>query len=272
MTRSHGADQMELTIVGCSGSTSGPESAASCYLVRAPYRGRTFSLVLDLGPGAFGALYRYLDPSEVDAIGLSHLHPDHCLDMCAFYVAARYSPSAPWPRIGVFGPAGTASRIGRAYEVRTQDGALSEPSPAITGHFEYHDWGPEQQIGPFDVRTALVDHPVEAYAIRVEERGGSGGSLVFSGDTGPCDSLTKLAVGADLLLAESAFLERGDNPAGVHMSGRDAAETGAAAGVSAIILTHIPPWHDRLQVLAEATPHFEGPVMLAESGAHWTIG
>ena len=95
---------MKLTIVGCSGSLSGPDSAASSYLVQAPYQDRTFSLLLDCGPGAMGALYRYLDPREVDAIALSHLHADHCLDLCGYYVAARYSPTAPWPRRPVYGP------------------------------------------------------------------------------------------------------------------------------------------------------------------------
>jgi ribonuclease BN (tRNA processing enzyme) len=61
----------------------GPESAASCYLVQAPFQGRTFSLILDLGLGAVGSLHRYLDPGKVDAFALSHLHPDHCLDLCA---------------------------------------------------------------------------------------------------------------------------------------------------------------------------------------------
>ena len=86
---------MKLTIVGCSGSLSGPDSPASSYLVQAPYQDRMFSLLLDCGPGAMGALYRYLDPREVDAIALSHLHADHCLDLCGYYVAACYSPSAP---------------------------------------------------------------------------------------------------------------------------------------------------------------------------------
>ncbi|MFP5282698.1 MAG: MBL fold metallo-hydrolase, partial [Actinomycetes bacterium] len=109
---------MELTVVGCSGSVSGPTSPASAYLISAPYEGRAFSLLLDLGPGAFGALWNYLDPAEVDAVGLSHLHPDHCLDLCAFYVAARYSPSAPWPQIPLYGPPGSLARLARAYEVK----------------------------------------------------------------------------------------------------------------------------------------------------------
>lgn len=263
---------MKLTVVGCSGSMSGPESPASSYLVQAPYRGRTFSLVLDLGPGAAGALFRYLDPREVDAIGLSHLHPDHCLDLCAFYVAATYSPSAPWPRIDVHGPAGTRDRIVRAYDPAGPGLTTPEPGPGIGANFDYRDWRPEQRIGPFVVRTARVAHTVEAYAVRVTEDVPDGGSLVFTGDTGPCAALVELARGADLLLAEAAFLDRPGNPPGLHLSGRDAAAAAAAAGVGALVLTHIPPWHDRDQVLAEAVPYVDVPVELAAPGASWTIG
>ena len=116
---------MQLTIVGASGSVSGPVSPASSYLVQAPHEGRMFSLLLDLGPGSFGALYRYLDPSDVDAVALSHLHPDHCVDLCGLYVAGRYAPSAPWRRIPVYGPVGTPERLQRAYEV----GGVCEPGP-----------------------------------------------------------------------------------------------------------------------------------------------
>jgi ribonuclease BN (tRNA processing enzyme) len=263
---------MKLTVVGCSGSVSGPDSAASSYLVQAPYEGRTFSLLLDCGPGALGALYRHLDPAEVDAFGLSHLHPDHCLDLCAYYVAARYSPTAPWPTRPLYGPTGTAQRLGRAYDVPPRDGVPGEPGTPITEHFEHHDWEPEQVIGPFTVRTVPVDHPVEAYAIRVAENVTDGGTLVFSGDTGPCDALVELARDVDLLLVESAFRDQPGNPAGLHLCSREAAQIGQQAGVGAVVLTHIPPWHDRVDTLAEATPHFAGPVSLAVAGATWTIG
>ena len=263
---------MQLTVVGCSGSTSGPESPASCYLLQAPHRGRVFSLVLDLGPGAFGALHRYVDPRIVDAYGLSHLHPDHCLDLCAAYVAARYSPTAPWPRQPVYAPAGAGDRLARAYDVAAVDGGAGEAGPGIAAQFDYREWSPTQQIGPFEVSTVRVAHPVEAYAVRVEERTPGGGSLVFSGDTGPCEDLVELARGVDLLLVESAFLAGPDLPAGVHLTGAQAAAAGARAGVGTVLLTHIPPWHDPVRVLTEATPHFPGPVALATSGATWTIG
>jgi ribonuclease BN (tRNA processing enzyme) len=263
---------MELTVVGCSGSVSGPESPASCYLVQAGHRGRTFSLLLDIGPGAYGALTTYLDPREVDAVGLSHLHPDHCLDLCALYVAARYSATAPWPAQLVYGPATTAERIQRAYDVADAAGRASEAGPGIQEHFDFRTWQPAQQIGPFLVSTTRVQHPVEAYAIKVEDSGPGGGTLVFSGDTGPCQPLVDLARGSDLLLVEAAFVEGPGNPAGLHLTGRQAAEAGAAAGVGTVVLTHIPPWHDRDRVLTEATPYFAGPVQLATGGSHWVIG
>jgi ribonuclease BN (tRNA processing enzyme) len=261
---------MELVVVGCSGSVSGPESAASSYLVQAPYQGRTFSMVLDLGPGALGALYRYLDPREVDAIGFSHLHPDHCLDACAYYVAAKYSPGSSWNHTQIFGPPGTAERLARAYEVAPAEGKAPDSGPGIADHFRYVDWQPEQTVGPFHVRTALVDHPVPAYAIRLDAA--DGGSLVFSGDTGPCQALIDLAVGADLLLVEAAFVARPDNPPHLHLTGAEAAATGATAGVGAVMLTHIPPWHDPAQVFAEARPHFDGDLSLDTPGARRTIG
>lgn len=257
--------------MGCSGSVSGPESPASSYLVQAPYEGRTFTLVLDLGPGATGALFGYLDPREVDVVALTHVHPDHCLDLCGLYVAARYSSTAPWPGVPVLGPPGTRERIARAYDATAPGVQNPEPGPGIADHFDYRDWRPEQRVGPFVVWTARVDHPVETYAVRVTEDVPGGGSLVYSGDTGPCDALVELARGADLLLAEAAFLDRPGNPSGLHLSGRDAAEAATAAGVGRLVLTHIPPWHDREQVLAEALPHFDQPIELARSGGTWSV-
>jgi len=243
---------MELIVVGCSGSVSGPASPASAYLVQAPYEGRTFTLLLDLGPGAFGALYSYLDPAEVDAVALSHLHPDHCLDLCGFFVAARYSPSAPWARRPLYGPPGTQSRLARAYQVPGD-----EEDPRLGETFDFRDWQPEQGVGPFTVGTAPMDHLVEAVAIRVTERR-SGASLVYSGDTGPCPALVDLARGADLLLAEAAHPDVPGLPGGLHLTGRQAGEHAAAAGVGRLLLTHVPAWVDAEGQLASARTAFPG--------------
>jgi ribonuclease BN (tRNA processing enzyme) len=82
---------VRLTVIGCSGSFPGPDSPASCYLVESG----GFRLLLDLGNGALGALQRHVGLYDIDAVCLSHLHADHCLDLCAYYVARTFHPDGP---------------------------------------------------------------------------------------------------------------------------------------------------------------------------------
>jgi ribonuclease BN (tRNA processing enzyme) len=256
---------VRLTIVGCSGSVSGPASPASCYLVQSD----GFNLVLDLGPGSFGALHNHLDPATIGAVALSHLHPDHCLDLCALYVAARYSPQAPYPRIPVHGPPGTRDRIARAYVAPEAPGILPERID-LEQVFDFQDWRADQTVGPFTLSTTRVPHPTPAYAVRVTETS-TGASLTYSGDNGPNDALVGLAADTDLLLVEAAFMDAPDNPPDVHLSGPQAARIGARAGAGTVVITHVPPWHDPRAVLAEARPHYSGPLETAVAGQVWTI-
>ncbi|MDQ4093197.1 MAG: MBL fold metallo-hydrolase, partial [Actinomycetota bacterium] len=124
------------------------------------------------------------------------------------------------------------------------------------------------QIGRLEVRAAPVEHSCEAYALRISY---AGSTLVYSGDTGPCRQLVELAAGADVLLAEASWPDRPNNPRGVHLSGRDAGEAAAAAGVDRLLITHVPPWTDAEQVLSEAKVAFDGPTELVQPGAHYEI-
>ena len=72
-------------------------------------------------------------------------------------------------------------------------------APPIDEHFDWLTWQPSQRVGPFTVRTVRVDHPVEAYAIRVEEDIPGGGAMVYSGDTGPSEALVQIADGVELV-------------------------------------------------------------------------
>ncbi len=107
---------MRLTIVGCSGSFPGPDSPASCYLVEADDdSGRTWRVLLDLGNGSLGPLQRHVDLADLDALLISHLHPDHYMDACGLYVARRYHPAgAVGPALPVYGPTGIACPAGPA--------------------------------------------------------------------------------------------------------------------------------------------------------------
>jgi len=249
---------VRLTVIGCSGSFPGPDSPASSYLVE--HEG--FRLVLDLGNGALGPLQRYCDLSAVGAVCLSHLHADHCLDLCGYWVAQTYGPDGPGPRIPVCGPAGTAGRMAQAYGL--------DEHPGMTGAFDFGTLEPgTREIGPFRVTLAHMNHPVETFGFRIEA---GGRVLAYSADTGESAALVDLARGADLMLCEASFTSGPDLPAGLHLTARQAAEHAARAGAGRLILTHLVPWNDRQRTLEEAAPHFAGPLSLATSGLVVDLG
>ena len=243
---------MRLTVIGCSGSFPGPDSPGSCYLVEAD----GFRLLLDLGNGALGVLQRYCGLYDVDAVCLSHLHADHCLDLCSYTVARLYAAGGAQPPIPVYGPPGTAERMTRAYSM--------EPGPEVRAAFDFRTLAAESRgIGPFAVTTDHVNHPVETFGFRFEH---GGHSLVYSADTGEAPALENLARDADLLLCEASFLDGPDLPPDLHLTGRQAGEHAKRAGVGSLLLTHLVPWNDRDASMAEASAAFDGPVTLAVSG------
>jgi len=249
---------MKLTVVGCSGSFPGPHSAASCYLVE--HDG--YHLVLDLGSGALGPLQRHVDLDDVDAVWVSHLHADHCADLCGFYVARKYCPT-PLARaqLPVFGPPATRQLIAGAY------GGISEEH--LSQVFAFHTVTPGQRtIGPFTVTAARTAHPVECYAVRLEA---GGRVLVYTGDTGPSQAVQDLAAGADLLVAEASFVTGAVNPADLHLTGAQAGALARTAGAGRLVVTHVPPWYDPEQARSEAAASFGGPVDLAVSSATYQL-
>lgn len=251
---------MRVTVVGCSGSFAGPRSPASSYLVQHEAEGRTWHLLLDLGSGALGALQRHLSPDVLDAVVLSHLHPDHCVDLCGLYVSRRYRPAGPLPhRLPVHGPAGTAERVSMMYHGLEPGGMQAQFDFQVVA-----DAVP-LTVGPFTVTPYVVNHPVEAYGYRVE----AGGSvLAFSGDTDDCDNLTPLLAGADLALLDSAFVDGRDHTPDIHLSGSRAAGAAVrAGGVRRLVLTHLPSWNDPEVCRAQAAAVWPGDVELARADA-----
>ena len=246
---------MRMTVIGCSGSYPGPDSTASCYLLEAEHDDRTWRVLLELGNGALGQLHNYIDPLTVDAVLVSHLHSDHCLDLCGFYVMRKYHPKGPQPRIPVWGPPDTADRMARAYDLPLDPGMREE--------FDFLTYDGTVELGPFVVEPIRVAHPVPAYGLRITA---DGVTLGYSGDTGPCPGLDEVARDADLLLAEASFRRGDDNPPDLHLTGSDCGETATRVGVRRLLLTHVPPWHDAEDSLAEARSTYDGPIALARTG------
>ena len=80
-------------------------------------------------------------------------------------------------------------------------------------------------------------------------------------------ALPKLARDADLFLCEASWPSVPTPPQGIHLTGREAGEHAAAAGVRKLLLTHLMPFHDPNAMLAEAKETFDGDLELAHVGA-----
>jgi ribonuclease BN (tRNA processing enzyme) len=251
---------MRITVIGCSGSYPGPDSPASCYLLEADDDTRTWRVLLELGNGALGALHNYIDPLSVDGVLISHLHPDHYMDLCGYYVMRRYGPKGPRPPIPVWGPAGIANRMAHAYDLPLD--------PGMREDFDFAEYAGKFDLGPFTVEPIEVDHPVPAYGLRISAGGATFG---YSGDTGPCEGLDRVAADVPLLIAEASFRAADDNPPHLHLTGTDCGDVANRMGVGRLVLTHVPPWFDRELAMAEAAGAFSGEIALARPGAVYEL-
>jgi ribonuclease BN (tRNA processing enzyme) len=252
---------VRITVLGCSGSVVGPDSPASGYLLTAP---DTPPLVLDFGGGVLGVLQKHVDPALVHVL-LSHLHADHCLDLPGLFVWRRYHPSPPAGRALMYGPSDTWSRLGAASS--PQGGEIDD----FTDIFDIHHWVDNEPVtfGALTVLPRLVSHPTESYGLRITDP--TGATLVYSGDTGSCDAVVDLARDADTFLCEASWTHAPDRPPDLHLSGTEAGQIAAKAGVAELLLTHIPPWTSREDVISEAKAEFDGPVHAVVSGERFDI-
>ncbi|MGP3983353.1 MBL fold metallo-hydrolase [Streptomyces sp. KR80] len=250
---------MKLTVVGCSGSFPSADSACSSYLVEAD----GFRLLLDMGNGALGELQRHCGLYDLDAVLLSHLHADHCIDMCGYFVARYYRhDGGRADALPVYGPVGTEQRLTKAYDDVPSEKSMSEV-------FDFRTLEPGSfAVGPFTVTTDRVCHPVEAYGFRLEH---AGRTLTYSGDTGVCAALHGLADSADLFLCEASFTHGKEDVPELHLNGREAGEHAQQARVGRLVLTHIPPWTDPQVNLRDAREAFDGPVELARPGVVYEV-
>ena len=248
---------MELTVLGCSGTFPGPTSPCSGYLVE--HEG--FRLVLDMGAGSLGALQRHTGLLDVDAVYVSHLHADHCIDLVAYSYARRYHPDGMPPQLPVYGPKGTAERLVRSFEYPPPEGLLD------VYEFRERAAGPVT-IGPFEIDTKVVNHPIECHGMRITA---GGRTLTYSGDTAESEALVELARDTDLFLCEASWTQFPEMPPDIHLSGRTAGLQATLAGARRVLLTHVVAFSDPQAVLAEARETYPGDISLAQCGATYEV-
>ena len=237
-----------LSVLGCDGSYPGPGGAGSGYLVQ----DGTTTLWLDAGPGTFANLQQMCDPGEVDAVVLSHEHPDHWTDLESFAVWRRQSAAAgPVP---VYAPPGLQGRSYFADEPLL-DWVVAEPSMRIT-------------VGRLTCSFVATDHGPPTLAVRIDPDGGSGdlsGSLAYSADTGPDWSIEELGLGIGTVLCEATYTRAHEGEL-AHLSGWQAGAMAASAGVARLVLTHRWPTVSASVLAAEAEETLGRPVHQAAAG------
>ncbi len=239
-----------VTVCGSSGTHAANGRACSSYLISSA----DTNLLLDCGNGSLANLTRRIDVAALDAVLLSHLHPDHCADLYGLSYALGFHPDGP-RSVTVYAPAGAGAWLARLLPEDSRESFLQRCRfvPAAAGE--------RLEIGDLGVELFAARHPVETLASRVthDER-----VVAFSGDSAPTDALARCAHQADLFLCDATWLDaEGPYPRGVHMTGAEAGRQAAAAGARHLVATHVFPTHDPLAVAAEAAAGFDGAVSAA---------
>jgi ribonuclease BN (tRNA processing enzyme) len=201
-----------------------------------------FRLLLDLGTGAVGPLQRYVAPADVDAVVVTHAHGDHWSGLVDLGYLRTLPDAGPVPPLPVHGPADLSPVVQENPTVYT----VTATAPGV------------RRVGPFDLRFAAVEHVEHSHAVRVDD------ALCYTGDTAPCAALDELAAGCEVLLAEASGV-RGPLRGG-HLTAADAGRLAARSGARLLVLTHLRPWQDHAELLAEAARHASCPVVLATPG------
>ncbi len=237
-----------MLVLGCDGSWPGPGGACSGYLVSTP----STTLWLDAGPGTFANLQRFADPADIDAVVLSHRHPDHWTDLYGFetYLAHGAVGADPVP---VLAPADVCDGTGLA-------------SSAVLD-FETVGDGDVRMLRDIRLTFSRTDHGPETLAVRIDAGGRSVG---YSADSGPGWTLASLGPGLDLALCEASHLADAEGTVR-HLSGRQAGALARSAGVGRLVLTHRWPTVDAARVAAEAEATFGRPVEQAAVGEDYTV-
>ena len=238
---------LSVTVLGCSGSYPGPGGAGSGYLVD----DGTTKVWVDAGPGTLANLQRHVGFEELDAIVLSHEHPDHWSDVEGWNIVCQHVLE----RTGfpVYAPAGL------------REHTYQPASPS----FAWHEiaGGGTADVGSMRFTFSRTDHGPVTLAMRIEAGGGAVG---YSADTGSAWSLDALGPGLDLVLCEATVpIEKEDTMQ--HLSARQAGAQARAAGAGRLVLTHLWATLDPGEAQSRGTEGFGAPVEVAAVGARYEV-
>ena len=221
---------MKLHVIGCHGPYPCAGGATSGYLLEHGDQ----ALLMDCGAGVLGKLMTIYDPAKLACVLLTHLHFDHASDM----LVLRYYLERMGKTLDVYVPGEDESPL---------RGLLTYPA------FNVHPYPEVLEVMGLRVTNFPVNHPVPCRALRLTD---GEKTLVFTGDTSKCAGLAAFCEGADVLLADSAFLAAQWNEKMPHMCAGMCGELAAQAHVKRLYLTHLSPLRAPEELLKEAREAF----------------
>lgn len=249
---------VKVTVLGSAGSHPGNGRACASYLLSAGDR----HLLLDCGNGSVANLLDAVDPGDLDGVIISHLHPDHFVDLYGLHYALRFHPDGA-KTVDVYAPEG-------ARELMT--GLLiGDSSDSFDRHLPVHvaAAGDTLEIGPFGIELFAANHPIETLASRVTV---DGRVIAYSGDSGTSEEVVACAERADLFICDSTWVSRdAPHPSGVHMTGTEAGQHANAAGAERLMITHVFPQRKPAEVAADAETVYDGVVWIAEDREEYEL-
>jgi ribonuclease BN (tRNA processing enzyme) len=238
----------QLTVLGSCGAF--PEPGRACTGFAVDWDG--YRLVLDLGYATLPRLLAHWPDGAVDAIAITHEHPDHCIDLHALFRMRHYGVSAQ-PRLPLYCPPGVLDRL-----------AGLEPDVDLTDVFDLHPLPGRYQVGPFELTGVALPHFVPTAGIRLQA---GPNALAYSGDTGPDPALAELGRNTDLFILEATDRPgEPERPTRNLLTSAEAGHFGRQAGTRQLMLTHFWPGNDRAVSIATAAAEFGAPVLEACEG------
>ncbi|MBS4761425.1 MBL fold metallo-hydrolase [Carnobacteriaceae bacterium zg-ZUI252] len=217
---------MKLTILGCMGAYPSNNMATSSYLIESD----GFKLLLDMGSSSFQNLAKIMEPTDIDALILSHYHHDHIADVGVLSYAFQLKPvleEKKQKQLTIYA---------HQQNERFSDLTIPNVSTGIA-------YNPEEilRVGPFKITFLKTIHPVICYAMRIEDKV-SKKVLVYTADSAYLADFITFAKNADMLLADGMLLDGNENhPA--HMTSAQVAKIAELADVKEVVLTHLPPFN-----------------------------
>ncbi|MFV1991506.1 MAG: MBL fold metallo-hydrolase [Acidimicrobiales bacterium] len=245
---------LTVTVLGSSGSYAGPNNACSGYLVRCSTPVPT-SVWVDCGPGTLSALQRYIDLEDLDAVVVSHVHPDHFAELPVFANAVRWFLERESVQVAT-----TAAVADHTQQLASVAAEVFDIQVMVDGS----TFG----VGGLGFSFVRTDHPVETLAMRIE---GDGAAVGYTSDTGPDWHPSALGQGLDLLISESSMHGSDPSSGAKHLRSTEAGRLASEAGAKRLAITHVPPNCDPAAHQREAAEGFGGPVEYCAPGTVLTV-